>query len=90
MATSTSTSTLAKLAGLPTFIYLKTGTWPNLHQSALGEVEVLGVTGLSLALHFVFGPYILFLHQMIYNQNKPNNIMNVENNKPQETTKRKT
>jgi hypothetical protein len=34
----------AKIAGLSTFIYVKTGTWPNFQQLALGEV------GLALCL----------------------------------------
>jgi hypothetical protein len=58
------TSCVLSIVGLPTFIYLKTGTWPNLRQSALGGVAFMGATGSTLALHFVFGPYILYLRRL--------------------------
>ena len=59
------TSCLLSIVGLPTLIYLKNGDWPNMKQVGMGSIAFLGATGSTLALHFVFGPYILDLSKIL-------------------------
>jgi hypothetical protein len=58
------TSCLLSVVGLPMLIYLKNGTWPDVKQLGLGGFAFVSATGSTLALHFVFGPYILELYQV--------------------------
>jgi hypothetical protein len=52
------------VVGLPLLIFLKNGDFPTLRQFALGGVAFMGATGSTLALHFVFGPYIHYLYEI--------------------------
>ena len=54
---------------LPTLVYLKNGDLPSAKQTALGGVALVGASGSTLALDFVFGPYILDL-RWINDQNR--------------------
>jgi hypothetical protein len=45
-------------------IYLKNGGWPNAKQIGMGGFAFLSATGSTLALHFVFGPYVLDLYEI--------------------------
>ena len=58
------TSCLLSVVGLPVLIYLKNGTWPDVKQMGLGGFAFVSATGSTLALHFVFGPYILELYEV--------------------------
>lgn len=58
------TSCLLSVVGLPMLIYLKNGTWPDVKQLGLGGFAFVSATGSTLALHFVFGPYIVELYQV--------------------------
>jgi hypothetical protein len=58
------TSCVMSLVGLPLFIALKNGAFPTTQQLGLGGVALFGATGSTLALHFVFGPYILEMEQI--------------------------
>lgn len=55
------TSCLVSIIGLPALIYLKNGTWPDMKQIGMGGFAFVSATGSTLALHFVFGPYVLEL-----------------------------
>ena len=52
------------VVGLPLFIFLKNGDFPTMQQMGLGGVAFMGATGSTIALHFVFGPYILELERI--------------------------
>lgn len=58
------TSCMISVIGLPVLIYLKNGTWPDAKQLGMGGFAFVSATGSTLALHFVFGPYILELYEM--------------------------
>jgi len=55
------TSCLISIIGLPMLIYLKNGTWPDAKQIGMGGFAFVSATGSTMALHFVFGPYVLDL-----------------------------
>jgi hypothetical protein len=58
------TSCLISVIGLPLLIYLKNGTWPDAKQLGMGGFAFMSATGSTLALHFVFGPYVLDLYEI--------------------------
>lgn len=58
------TSCLISIVGLPLLIYLKNGTWPDAKQLGMGGFAFMSATGSTLALHFVFGPYVLELYEI--------------------------
>ena len=58
------TSCVMSVVGLPLFVALKNGTLPTPQQMGLGGVAFLGATGSTVALHFVFGPYILTMEKI--------------------------
>jgi hypothetical protein len=58
------TSCFISVVGLPLFIFIKNGDFPTMQQVGLGSVAFMGATGSTLALHFVFGPYILELNRI--------------------------
>jgi hypothetical protein len=58
------TSCLMSVVGLPLFIFIKNGDFPTMQQMGLGGVAFMGATGSTIALHFVFGPYILELERI--------------------------
>jgi hypothetical protein len=69
------TSCVISLVGLPMFIAIKNGDFPTAKQAALGGVAFMGAGGSTLALHFVFGPYITHIEKVPvrvchYNKNK--------------------
>lgn len=59
------TSCLISVIGLPMMVFLKTGTWPNVKQLGLGSVAFVSAGGSTLALHFVFGPYVMDLYELV-------------------------
>eukprot|EP00339_Tiarina_fusa_P013941 CAMPEP_0117020252 /NCGR_PEP_ID=MMETSP0472-20121206/15422_1 /TAXON_ID=693140 ORGANISM="Tiarina fusus, Strain LIS" /NCGR_SAMPLE_ID=MMETSP0472 /ASSEMBLY_ACC=CAM_ASM_000603 /LENGTH=413 /DNA_ID=CAMNT_0004725415 /DNA_START=65 /DNA_END=1303 /DNA_ORIENTATION=+ len=58
------TSCVMSIVGLPCMIYIKNGDWPNAKQLGMGGIAFMGATGSTLALHFVFGPYILDMKEI--------------------------
>jgi hypothetical protein len=58
------TSCLVGIIGLPTLIYLKNGGWPDMKQIGVGGFAFFSGAGTTLALHFVFGPYVLELSEI--------------------------
>ena len=58
------TSCVMSVVGLPLFVALKNGSLPTPQQLGLGGVAFLGATGSTVALHFVFGPYILTMEKI--------------------------
>ena len=57
-------SCLMSIVGLPILIALKNGDFPTAKQLGMGGVAFVGATGSTVALHFVFGPYVLELEQL--------------------------
>lgn len=74
------TSCLVSIVGLPLLVYLKTGTWPDAKQLGMGGFAFISATGSTLALHFVFGPYVLNLYELPVRQ-RHNNKQKEEQNK---------
>ena len=58
------TSCLISVIGLPLLIYLKNGTWPDAKQIGMGGFAFISASGSTLALHFVFGPYVMDLYEI--------------------------
>ena len=58
------TSCLISVIGLPMLIYLKNGTWPDAKQIGMGGFAFVSASGSTLALHFVFGPYVMDLYEI--------------------------
>ncbi len=44
---------------MPALVFLKNGDLPNAQQATMGGIATLGATGSTVALHFVFGAYVL-------------------------------
>jgi hypothetical protein len=53
------TTCVISVGVLPAVVALKNGALPTLQQTTMGGVALLGATGSTLALDFVFGPYVL-------------------------------
>ena len=69
------TSCLVSVVGLPALVLLKNGgTWPPdlAKQIGLGGFAFVTAGGSTMALHFVFGPYVLELHQILGGDTAPN------------------
>lgn len=58
------TSCLVSIIGLPLLVYIKNGTWPDAKQIGMGGFAFVSATGSTMALHFVFGPYVLDLYEI--------------------------
>lgn len=61
------TSCVMSLVGLPLLIFIKSGgifCMPTTQQLGLGGMAFVGATGSTLALHYVFGPYVVEIKQI--------------------------
>ena len=76
------TSCVMSVIGLPLLIAIKNGDFPTAKQLGLGGVAFLGATGSTVALHFVFGPYILNLERIPVRKCHAKN--NIEEDKKEE------
>jgi len=57
-------SCVMSVVGLPALLVFKQGgDLPNLQQVGLGGLAFLGATTSTVALHFVFGPYVLSMEE---------------------------
>jgi hypothetical protein len=57
-------SCVLSLVGLPMLIFLKNGDLPTAKQLGVGGIALVGATGSTLSLHFVFGPYALSMEEV--------------------------
>lgn len=58
------TSCALSVGVLPALVALKHGALPTTQQMSLGGLALLGAVGSTVALQFVFGPYVLHMERM--------------------------
>uniref|UniRef100_A0A7S4AFN9 Uncharacterized protein n=1 Tax=Pseudo-nitzschia australis TaxID=44445 RepID=A0A7S4AFN9_9STRA len=61
---------------LPALVFLKNGDLPSARQLTLGTFATIGATGSTVALHFVFGAYVLEMKSIDSNDDNNDNDQN--------------